>query len=728
MPVKARTGGQGRVRTGRVGGQTGSGGSPAAPAASDWFVDSVAGSDANNGTTSSTPFQTLAALATAITANPTKTTVSLKRGSRFRESLSGSVTAALDFGSSSSALPIIDGSDVITGWTVNGTQASVWEKTVTIPTGGRPRVFEDGSLMKWVADLATCATTAGSRVLLDEGGTITLQIHPSDGGNPNTNGKIYEATTRLSPVLLGNGCTLKGIHAQRAISNNGAIEMGRDSYLERCLAVDGSKHNMLVGGGTLVDVIAVRTDDLTPAQPAQAYIVGFGGAGGIAGQSFNMVRCGVVSDRAGVQLGVAFIDHGSGTDAYDSVNITQGWAVDCQSDYQAASKALNINGYYVENVSSFLNSFSDEITVSNALIHLTLANNLGAGRSRLGFSSTFFAHFTDLAFYAPSSVNGLLRFTSDFNGGDFRLTNATIYCAAPGQIILSDGEGWSAGSLEMNGNIFISLNAGSVIQVPSGVTYTGDHNAFAGIAGSGVGESFKYHGSSLTGLAAWKTASLQDSVSVEFDPTASAIFPGAGVANGDFRLGGGTNAAPLKTAGSGGQNHWDWNARVQVSGAPARWPIVPRTLADSLAYAKNPAAWDWGTDSTLPVDSTPDSFSFTPVTGAPISTTEDSNTITISGMDTGVSVSVSITGGLYSKNGGAFTSSSGSAVNGDTFKARQTSSGSIGTTTNAVLTIGGVSGTFAVTTAGGAIGILLMENGTDHLLMENGTDKILMEA
>jgi hypothetical protein len=32
MPVKARAGGQGRVRTGRVGGQTGSGSSPGSPA------------------------------------------------------------------------------------------------------------------------------------------------------------------------------------------------------------------------------------------------------------------------------------------------------------------------------------------------------------------------------------------------------------------------------------------------------------------------------------------------------------------------------------------------------------------------------------------------------------------------------------------------------------------------------------------------------------------------
>lgn len=603
MPVRARTGGQGRVRGGRSGAQQGSGGSPAAPAPSDWFVDSVAGSDANNGTTSTTPFQTLAALATAITANPAKTTVSLKRGSRFRESLSGSVTAALDYGSAGSALPIIDGSDVVTGWTVNGSNATVWEKTVTIPTGGRPRVFENGTLMTWVANLATCATTAGSRVLLEDGGTITLQIHPSDSGNPNTNGKTYEATMRLSPILLGANCTLKGIHAQRAISNNGAIEMGMNAYLERCIAVDGSKHNMLIGSGDMVDVIAVRTDDLTPAQPAQAYIVGFGGATSISGHTLSMTRTGVISDRAGTQLGVAFIDHGSGSDAYTTVNTTQCWVVDCQSDFQTTALATNIQGYYVENVGSFMNNFSDAITVNNAQVYLTQTNNLGTGRSTTGLSSSFFAHFTDMVIYAPTSVNGLFRVTSAFNGGDLSLTNVLVYSLNPGQIALADSEGWSSGTLELNGNTFISNNGGSTVQVPSGVSYTGNHNGFGAPIGTSTGAHFKWHGgSALTGLTSWRSASLQDATSVEFDPSSANLFPGAGVANGDFRLGWGTAATALQSAGSGPIHHWDWNARGTTTGAPARWPIIPRTLADALAYVKDPASWNWGADSTLPTD------------------------------------------------------------------------------------------------------------------------------
>jgi hypothetical protein len=100
-------------------------------------------------------------------------------------------------------------------------------------------------------------------------------------------------------------------------------------------------------------------------------------------------------------------------------------------------------------------------------------------------------------------------------------------------------------------------------------------------------------------------------------------------------------------------------------------------------------------------DTTPNAFSFPPVTNAPLSTVETSDPITVAGMDPGASAAVSITGGTYSKNSGAFTSANGTAQNGDTFAVKQTSSASNSTETDVVLTIGGVSGTFRVTTLAG---------------------------
>lgn len=98
------------------------------------------------------------------------------------------------------------------------------------------------------------------------------------------------------------------------------------------------------------------------------------------------------------------------------------------------------------------------------------------------------------------------------------------------------------------------------------------------------------------------------------------------------------------------------------------------------------------------LDTTPDQFTFNDVTGASLSTTNTSNTITISGMSSGASTAVSISGGSYSKNLGSYTTSAGTAQNGDTFSVQITSSGSYSTTVNSTLTVGGVSDTYSVTT------------------------------
>lgn len=96
----------------------------------------------------------------------------------------------------------------------------------------------------------------------------------------------------------------------------------------------------------------------------------------------------------------------------------------------------------------------------------------------------------------------------------------------------------------------------------------------------------------------------------------------------------------------------------------------------------------------------PTAFVFTDITGAATSTLFTSNTITVIGLDAGISVPALITGpGQYSKNAGAYTAAAGTAVNGDTFSVQVTSSGSAATTVSAQLYIGGRSDTYSVTTA-----------------------------
>lgn len=101
--------------------------------------------------------------------------------------------------------------------------------------------------------------------------------------------------------------------------------------------------------------------------------------------------------------------------------------------------------------------------------------------------------------------------------------------------------------------------------------------------------------------------------------------------------------------------------------------------------------------TTLDGDSTPNAFNVgADVTGASLSTNYDSSLITISGIN--VSASVSATNGSYSKNGGAYTSSSGSVVNGDTLVFRIQSSSSPATGVTGTLNVGGVTDSRTITT------------------------------
>jgi hypothetical protein len=99
------------------------------------------------------------------------------------------------------------------------------------------------------------------------------------------------------------------------------------------------------------------------------------------------------------------------------------------------------------------------------------------------------------------------------------------------------------------------------------------------------------------------------------------------------------------------------------------------------------------------VDNTPSAFSFTDVTGASVSTVYISNAITLAGLSDNVPVAITVTGGSYSINGGAYTTAAGTAKLGDVIRARAVSSSSGATAVNVAVTIGGVSDTYTVTTA-----------------------------
>jgi hypothetical protein len=101
-------------------------------------------------------------------------------------------------------------------------------------------------------------------------------------------------------------------------------------------------------------------------------------------------------------------------------------------------------------------------------------------------------------------------------------------------------------------------------------------------------------------------------------------------------------------------------------------------------------------------DTTPDQFSFTDQSGVALSSTITSAPITVTGIDAAADITVSgDASSLYDINeSGTFTADPGTVENGDTVRARHTSSASYLTATNTVVTIGGVADTFRSITEG----------------------------
>lgn len=98
-------------------------------------------------------------------------------------------------------------------------------------------------------------------------------------------------------------------------------------------------------------------------------------------------------------------------------------------------------------------------------------------------------------------------------------------------------------------------------------------------------------------------------------------------------------------------------------------------------------------------DFTPDAFTFTAQTGVPQNDLRTSNTITVSGINMPVGISISgAASSEYRVNSGPYTTNPGTVQNGDTVTVRHTSAGAPGSTVTSTVTVGASVAAFSTTT------------------------------
>lgn len=176
------------------------------------------------------------------------------------------------------------------------------------------------------------------------------------------------------------------------------------------------------------------------------------------------------------------------------------------------------------------------------------------------------------------------------------------------------------------------------------------------------------------------TLATSSAVTVSGISTATTIS----VANGQYSIGCTGTFSSASGAISNGQTVC---VRHTSSATPATDTVTTLTIGG--------VAGSFTSTTVLP-DSIPDAFSFVDQTGVALSTATTSAPVTISGINTAASVSVS--GGLYSINGGPFESAAGSVSGGSAVRVRHTSSAAPDTAVETVLNVGGVTDIFTSTT------------------------------
>lgn len=159
-----------------------------------------------------------------------------------------------------------------------------------------------------------------------------------------------------------------------------------------------------------------------------------------------------------------------------------------------------------------------------------------------------------------------------------------------------------------------------------------------------------------------------------------------------------------------------------VAGTATYTPATNYMGNDSAPFSFNPGSgvitknnclsWIAGNTTVNP-------FVFNPVTGQPLSTLVQSNSILVSGPN--IAVPISITGGQYSINGGSFTSAAGMVNPGDTVIVEVMTSGSPSTAASTTLTISSTSATFTATTAATGHFTVSAQYGYTFTNVSNGT-------
>lgn len=471
----------------------------------DYYIDSINGSDSNTGRKSS-PFATLDAITALATLKP-KARIGIKRGSVLYSSLTvtGNDISVKAYGSG--AAPIIDCRDTLTSgsWTLSAGKIYTYECTVTLPNDVKSsgNIWEDNDLMSQVTSIALCESTPGTAYMSSwTGATATLYIHPSDNGNPGSNGKSYKYSRRLSAIYLNGDRGL--IHGITTIGNahqDGSIRAGRNTRVEFCRIEDGSRHSCFLQGGSIVsDTYFYRAKNDLEGGLANHIVFN---ENDMSTSGFMVNKC--TFDAGGIATVTALSFH----DAVQGRLVGYGYVNDCTFIGCNVSTALSQNLVFNNPI---FNDVINVISVSSPDGVVTLNNPQGRVTTRIISASTSSSITINGGYISCAQVNnGIIYNSSTSESLAVNIINTEINLESVG------AANWFAvvinkGSLALNGAKFypkVACPFSTFFKVGNSAvgTITGNNNTYP------LGVNWSLNGTTYNTISTFSAANGSDTAS-----------------------------------------------------------------------------------------------------------------------------------------------------------------------------------------------------------------------
>jgi hypothetical protein len=236
---------------------------PASPVEGNVFASSVNGTDGGAGTFGD-PVDSLDEVVGLLSSGDL---VRIERGASFRSQHKSAVEVAIrPYGDG--AMPVVDGTEEVTGWTQNGSYSNVWQTDITAnqdsSSGGEYQAFKNGTRLSRASSVQDVSNNGGWYAdNFDPSSTTATTIYVQASSDPDTSGNVFEVSVDDHALELLSGSAQSVIEGPMELTRHfghyGSVAVRESDgvVVKNLLLVDGTSHHIVTSGSRTEHVVAL---------------------------------------------------------------------------------------------------------------------------------------------------------------------------------------------------------------------------------------------------------------------------------------------------------------------------------------------------------------------------------------------------------------------------------------------------------------------------------------